>query len=68
VSQEPDIRPERVPKYSASSLAEYNRHAVLRAADAFTLALIYVFVGDRDDITPAAQLPTTMPTIASTSH
>jgi vitamin B12 transporter len=51
VSPAPDIRPVRVPKYSASSTAEYNRRALLRPRDDLTLALIYVFVGDRDDIT-----------------
>jgi len=51
VSPTPDIRPIRVPKYSASSTAEYNRRALLRPRDDLTLALIYVFVGDRDDIT-----------------
>ncbi|HJU12261.1 MAG TPA: TonB-dependent receptor, partial [Candidatus Binataceae bacterium] len=56
VSPAPDIRPERVPKYSASALAEYHRHALFRAADNLTLAVIYVFVGDRDDITPAGTI------------
>jgi len=51
VSPSPDIRPTRVPKYSASALTEYNRHALLRSQDDLTLALIYLFVGDRDDIT-----------------
>jgi vitamin B12 transporter len=51
VSPAPDIRPLRVPKYSASALAEYNRHALFRSPDDLTVALIYVFVGDRDDIT-----------------
>jgi outer membrane receptor protein involved in Fe transport len=52
VSPSSSIRPERVPKYSASSVAEYSRHSLLRSADDLRLALIYVFVGDRDDITP----------------
>jgi len=51
VSPAPDIRPVRVPKYSASALAEYNRHALLRPRDDLTCTLIYSFVGDRDDIT-----------------
>ncbi|MBV8362838.1 MAG: TonB-dependent receptor, partial [Deltaproteobacteria bacterium] len=51
VSPTPNIRPVRVPKYSASSTAEYNHRALLRPRDDLTLALIYVFVGDRDDIT-----------------
>jgi outer membrane cobalamin receptor len=56
VSPAANIRPERVPKYSASALAEYRRHAVLRAADNVNFALAYVFVGDRDDITPAGTI------------
>jgi vitamin B12 transporter len=56
VSPSPNIRPLRVPKYSASALAEYNHRALLGAADDLTLALIYVFVGDRDDITPTATI------------
>ena len=56
VSPAPDIRPVRVPKYSASALAEYNRHALLRSRDELTLSLIYVFVGDRDDITTAGTI------------
>ena len=51
VSSSPDIRPLRVPKYSASGLAEFRHHSLLRFRDEFTLALIYTFVGDRDDIT-----------------
>jgi len=51
VSPSHDIRPTRVPKYSASVVSEYNHHALLRTHDDLTLALIYVFVGDRDDIT-----------------
>jgi len=51
VSSAPAIRPVRVPKYSASALAEYNHHGLLWSPDDLTLALIYVFVGDRDDIT-----------------
>ncbi|MBV8055128.1 MAG: TonB-dependent receptor [Deltaproteobacteria bacterium] len=56
VSSAPDIRPVRVPKYSASALAEYNHHGLLWSPDDFTLALIYVFVGDRDDITTAGTI------------
>jgi vitamin B12 transporter len=56
VSPAPDIRPTRVPKYSASALTEYHRHALLRASDDLTLAMIYVFVGDRDDITPTGTI------------
>jgi vitamin B12 transporter len=56
VSPTPDIRPVRVPKYSASAVAEYHHHAILRSYDDVTLALIYVFVGDRDDITPTGTI------------
>ncbi len=51
VSPAPDIRPVRVPKYSASALAEYNHPELMHRRDDFTAALIYTFVGDRDDIT-----------------
>jgi outer membrane receptor protein involved in Fe transport len=56
VSPSPTIRPTRVPKYSASALAEYHRGQLLRAEDNFTAALIYTFVGDRDDITPVSTI------------
>jgi len=56
VSPAPDIRPTRVPKYSASGLAEYSQRSILRSGDHLTFALIYVFVGDRDDITPAGTI------------
>src|SRR5262249_14714769 len=44
------------PKYSASGVAEYHHHAILQSYDDLTLALIYVFVGDRDDITPTGTI------------
>ena len=56
VSSAPDIRPLRVPKYSASALAEFRHHSLLRSRDEFTLALIYTFVGDRDDITTTSTI------------
>ncbi len=56
VSPASNIRPTRVPTYSASALTEYHRHALLRASDNLTLAMIYVFVGDRDDITPVGTI------------
>ncbi len=56
VSPAPGIRPTRVPKYSASALAEYNRPQLLRPQDNLTAALIYTFVGDRDDITPVGTI------------
>ena len=56
VSPASNIRPLRVPKYSASALAEYNHRALLTSNDRLTLALIYVFVGDRDDITPTGTI------------
>jgi vitamin B12 transporter len=56
VSPTPNIRPVRVPKYSASALTEYSHHALLLPSDDLTLALIYVFVGDRDDITSTATI------------
>jgi vitamin B12 transporter len=56
VSPTSTIRPTRVPKYSASALAEYHRTQLLRPEDNFTAALIYTFVGDRDDITPVGTI------------
>src|SRR5262249_36558716 len=56
VSPSTNIRPLRVPKYSASALTEYNDSALLRSGDHLTLAVIYVFVGDRDDITPTGMI------------
>ncbi len=56
VSPEPDIRPLRVPKYSASAVTECNRHSLLRSGDHLTLAIMYMFVGDRDDITPTGTI------------
>ncbi len=56
VSPEPDIRPLRVPKYSASAVTECNRHSLLRSGDHLTLAIMYMFVVDRDDITPTGTI------------
>lgn len=56
VSPSTNIRQTRVPKYSASALTEHHRRALLRGSDNLTLALIYVFVGDRDDITPVGTI------------
>jgi vitamin B12 transporter len=56
VSPAPDIRPVRVPKYSAAALAEYSHAMVLWPRDNVTIALIYTFVGDRDDITPTGTI------------
>lgn len=56
VSPSPNIRPLRVPKYSASGLAEYNRRELLMLGDHLTFALIYVFIGDRDDLTPTGSI------------
>jgi vitamin B12 transporter len=44
--------PTRVPKYSASATLHYAHSELLRAADAVSADLVYVFVGDRDDLSP----------------
>ena len=56
VSPAPNTRPVRVPKYSASALAEYVHLELFRPRDDFTAALIYTFVGDRDDVTPVGTI------------
>ncbi len=48
--------PTRVPKYSASSTLHYQHGELLRAGDGVSADLIYVFVGDRDDIAPTGKI------------
>ena len=50
VSSSPEIRPLRVPKYSAFALLTYARKALWSSKDALSANLAYYFVGDRDDI------------------
>jgi vitamin B12 transporter len=50
VSSSPEIRPLRVPKYSAFGLLTYARKALWSADDALSANLAYYFVGDRDDL------------------
>lgn len=52
VSPSPEIRPIRVPKYSAFALLSYAHKALWTADDALAASLAYYFVGDRDDIDP----------------
>ncbi len=47
-----NVKPIRVPKYSASALAQYIRDDLFRADDTITASLAYTFVGDRDDLNP----------------
>jgi vitamin B12 transporter len=47
-----NLRPTRVPKHSASALAQYTHGELFRPADNLTLSLAYTFVGDRDDVDP----------------
>jgi len=49
-----DIRPIRVPKHSASALAQYIRDDLLRSGDTITASLAYTFDGDRDDLDPVS--------------
>lgn len=46
----PDLGPVRVPKYSASGVAQYQKSGLLRAEDQVTAALFYQFVGDYNDL------------------
>lgn len=50
VSSSPEIRPVRVPKYSAFALLTYAHKALWSPDDAVSANLAYYFVGDRDDI------------------
>ncbi len=45
-------RPLRVPKHSASVLLQYVRSGSFLPRDRITASVNYIFVGDRDDITP----------------
>jgi vitamin B12 transporter len=56
VSPAPNIRPIRVPKYSAFALLGYKHRALWTADDAVTGSLAYYFVGDREDINPTTSL------------
>jgi vitamin B12 transporter len=49
-------QPLRVAKYSASAHAQYVHANLLRSGDDATAAMIYTFVGDRDDIAPTASI------------
>ncbi len=44
------LQPIRVPKRSASAVAQYKRNDIFNRGDQFTSALFYQFVGDREDI------------------
>jgi vitamin B12 transporter len=48
--------PTRVPKYAASATLHYARNELLRAGDGLSADLVYVFVGDRDDISPMGNI------------
>ncbi|HVB83018.1 MAG TPA: TonB-dependent receptor [Candidatus Binataceae bacterium] len=50
VSSSPEIRPVRVPKYSAFALLTYAHQALWHSNDTVSANLAYYFVGDRDDI------------------
>jgi vitamin B12 transporter len=50
VSSSPEIRPLRVPKYSAFALLTYAHKALWSSNDAVSANLAYYFVGDRDDL------------------
>jgi outer membrane receptor protein involved in Fe transport len=44
------LQPVRVPKYSASAVAQYKVHDLFINGDQLTSALFYQFVGDREDL------------------
>jgi vitamin B12 transporter len=50
VSSSPEIRPLRVPKYSAFALLTYAHKQLWSTNDAVSANLAYYFVGDRDDL------------------
>ncbi len=56
VSSSPEIRPLRVPKYSAFALLTYARKALWSSNDAVAANLAYYFVGDRDDLNPTTSM------------
>jgi vitamin B12 transporter len=56
VSTSPEIRPTRVPKYSAFGLLSYRRKDLCLTNDAVTANLAYYFVGDRDDLNPVTSM------------
>ncbi len=55
-SSSANIRPLRVPKHSASALAQYTHPGLLRPLDTLNLVMSYVFVGDRDDIDTSSMI------------
>jgi vitamin B12 transporter len=55
-SEQSSSVPLRTPKYSASATLHYTHSELLRAADAVSTDLVYVFVGDRDDVSPVGTI------------
>lgn len=49
-------QPVRVPKYSAAGIVQYVHRNLLRDNDRITTALLYSFIGDRDDITSTGSI------------
>jgi vitamin B12 transporter len=49
-------QPVRVPKFSAAAIAQYTHRNLIRDNDRVTTALVYSFVGDRDDITTTGSI------------
>ncbi len=48
--------PLRTPKYSASSTLHFAHNELLRAGDELSADFVYVFVGDRDDVSPLGSI------------
>lgn len=51
-SEQSSSMPLRTPKYSASATLHYTHNDLLSAADAVSADFVYIFVGDRDDVSP----------------
>ncbi len=55
-SSSPSIRPLRVPKHSASAVAQYEHAGIFSHSDKIRTNLVYTFVGDRDDVDQMAAI------------
>ena len=51
-----NIRPLRVPKHSASAVAQYEHAGIFSHSDKIRTNLVYTFVGDRDDVDQMAAI------------
>jgi vitamin B12 transporter len=51
-SEEWSNQPLRTPRYAASATLDFTHNELLRAGDSVGADLVYIFVGDRDDVSP----------------